>query len=308
MCLTGNNHVGMLFFRKVSEYMKTLTYKTQNNLDIEGTLYETAEANAPLLMYIHGGGLIWGTDADIDKRQVELYTRSGFNVFSINYRLAPESKLPDIIGDVQDALKWLVQHGKEHADFDPDKIAVIGASAGAYLALMTGTLKTRPQAIVSFYGYGDITGDWYLKPSPHFSKMARVPEALAKQLIGNEPISASPIEKRYAIYLYCRQQGKWIDYVTGIQSDGDLTPLQEYCPLRLIDSYYPPTLLLHGDDDEDVPYDESVNMKKALSDASVSSKLITIKGGKHTFDEDMDDAQVAGAFKEVIQFLKEQLQ
>lgn len=288
--------------------VKTLIYKQENGLEIEGTLYETEAAEAPLLMYIHGGGLVWGTKNDIDQRQVELYTNAGFNVFSIDYRLAPESKLPDIIRDVQNAIEWLVQHGQEHADFDPGKIAVIGSSAGGYLALMTGTLKTRPQAIISFYGYGDITGDWYLKPSPHFSKMTNVPEVLAQQLIGNEPISASPIEKRYAIYLYCRQQGKWIDYVTGVSSEGDLTPLHKYCPLRLIDRQFPPTLLLHGDDDEDVPYEESVNMKQALSDAGVMSKLITIEGGKHTFDENMEDSQVIDAFNNVIQFLNEHLQ
>src|SRR5699024_2781817 len=135
---------------------------------------------------------------------------------------------------------------------------------GAYLALMTGTLKTRPKAIVSFYGYGDITGDWYTKPSPHYTKMTIVPQMLADQLIQNKPISSSPIEKRYAIYLFCRQQGKWIDYVTGLKANRDITQLYDYCPLHLLDSAFPPTLLLHGDNDEDVPYNESVKMAEAL--------------------------------------------
>lgn len=288
--------------------MKILTYKYENGLELEGALYQTTETNAPLLMYIHGGGLIWGTKDDIDKKHVELYTDAGFNVFSINYRLAPESKLPDIIMDVQDALKWVIQKGSEVADYDPDNIAVIGASAGAYLALLTGTFKIRPKAIVSFYGYGDLTGDWYVKPSPHYSKMTTVPEMLAKQLIGSKPISASPIEKRYAIYIYCRQQGKWIDYVTGLRSDEDITPLHNYCPLDLIDNDFPATLLLHGDDDEDVPYEESVRMEQGLNDAGIPCELITIERGKHTFDENMDDPQVVNAFKKVIQFLQEQLQ
>ena len=288
--------------------MKTYTYKKRDDLEIEGTLYKTTKANAPLLMYIHGGGLVWGKKGDINKKQVDIYTNAGFNVFSIDYRLAPESKLPDIIKDVQDALEWLVHEGKEHADFDPNSIAVIGASAGAYLSLMSGTFNVRPQAIVSFYGYGDITGDWYTEPSPHFTSMTTVPEALAKQLIGNKPISASPIEKRYAIYLYCRQQGKWIDYVTGVQSEGDITSLNQYCPVQQVDSQYPPTLLLHGDDDEDVPYNESINMEQALSDAGVPCELVTIKGGKHTFDDNMEDPQIVKAFDKVIQFLNKHLQ
>ncbi|HLQ72126.1 MAG TPA: alpha/beta hydrolase, partial [Bacillota bacterium] len=97
--------------------MKTYTYKKQDDLEIEGTLYKTTETHAPLLIYIHGGGLVWGTKDDIDKNQVDIYTNAGFNVFSIDYRLAPESKLPEIITDVQDALEWLVYKGKEYADF-----------------------------------------------------------------------------------------------------------------------------------------------------------------------------------------------
>src|SRR5699024_7645711 len=105
-----------------------------------------------------------------------------------------------------------------------------------------------------------------------------------------------------------RQQGKWIDYVTGVSSEGDLTPLHKYCPLRLIDRQFPQTLLLNGDDDEDVPYEETVNMKQALSDACVMSKLITNKRGNNTFDENIEESQVIDAFDNVIQFLNEHLQ
>ncbi|WP_080875611.1 alpha/beta hydrolase [Oceanobacillus timonensis] len=287
--------------------MKTYTYKVSRECEINGTLHETTEKQAPLLMYIHGGGLIWGTRDDLDKKQIELYTNAGFHVFSIDYRLAPETKLPEIVEDIRDAIGWLVEEGSQQCDFDKENIAVIGSSAGAYLALMSGTLQNRPKAIVSFYGYGDITGDWYTEPSPHFTKMPAAPEMLAKQLIMDKEIAGSPIEKRYAIYLFCRQQGKWIDYVTGKSSKEDLASLNAYCPARLADSNYPPTLLLHGDADEDVPYQESVHMKQVLDEAGVVNQLITISGGKHSFDQDMEDPQVIEAFEKVIQFLKQQL-
>lgn len=287
--------------------MKTYTYKITNDCEIKGTLHETVKKHAPLLMYIHGGGLIWGAKDDLDKKQIALYTDAGFNVFSIDYRLAPETKLPEIIGDIRDAIIWLTEEGNRQFDFDMENIAVIGSSAGAYLALMTGTLAIRPKAIVSFYGYGDITGDWYTEPSPHFTKMPSAPKMLANQLIMDKQIAFSPIEKRYAIYLYCRQQGKWIDYVTGKSSNKDLSSLKEYCPAYLADSNYPPTLLLHGDQDEDVPYQESVNMKQVLEEAGVVNQLISISNGKHSFDQNMEDPQVIQAFEKVIQFLKQQL-
>ena len=88
--------------------------------------------------------------------QIELYHQAGFNIFSIDYRLAPESKLPAMKEDIADALHWVENEGAKQFDYDPEKIAVIGSSAGGFLALLTGIFTNKPKAIVSFYGYGDI--------------------------------------------------------------------------------------------------------------------------------------------------------
>jgi len=285
--------------------MKTsFVYKEVDGCEIRGDFYSVETSLAPLVVYIHGGGLIWGTRGDIKKEQIALYQQAGYHVCSIDYRLAPESKLPSIIEDVQDVLVWLKEKGAARFDFDPERIAVIGSSAGGYLALLTGTLQVRPKAIISFYGYGDILGDWYLQPSPYYSKMTKVPEALARQLIQKKTISEAPIEKRYALYLFCRQEGKWIDYVTHSAASESL---KEFCPLKNIDANYPPSLLLHGDMDEDVPFEQSLLMSEALSEAGVYNKLITIPNGKHSFDNDMDAPVVIDAFDQVLKFLKETL-
>ncbi|MCG1026792.1 alpha/beta hydrolase [Virgibacillus halodenitrificans] len=280
---------------------RTCVYKRVADCEIKGELHPIDEQQAPLLVYIHGGGLIWGTKSDMNKKQIKMYNEAGFNVFSIDYRLAPETKLPGIKEDIEDLLIWLYE--KAPFDFDREKIAVVGSSAGGYLALLTGTFTVRPKVIVSLYGYGDVTGDWYQKPSPHYTNMTAVPEMLAKQLIQNEVISSSPIEKRYAIYLYCRQQGKWLDYVAGMET----SKLDMYCPIKNIDSDFPETLLLHGDADEDVPYEESVKMKHMLDEANVPNKLITIPGGKHSFDMDMDNQTAAQAIESVITYLQKTL-
>lgn len=286
---------------------KTFTYKNSTGCDIKGDFYPTDQTNAPLIVYIHGGGLIWGTREDVHAEQIALYNQYGFHFCSIDYRLAPESTLPDITSDIQDALIWLKETGKETFDYDPERIAVVGSSAGGYLALFAGTLSFKPKAIVSFYGYGNILGDWYTKPSPHFTNMTTVPKMLADQLIQPHPISGAPIERRYAIYLYCRQQGTWLDYVTNWNPFADTDKLHAYCPIEKVNVDYPATLLLHGDQDEDVPYEESVKMNKKIQDLGGSSQLITIPNGKHSFDQDMDNPLVKGAFKQVITFLKENL-
>src|SRR4030042_804719 len=78
-------------------------------------------------------------------------------VIALDFRLIPETKLPDIIEDVKDAFQWIRKNASQYAPVNLNKIAVIGHSGGAYLALLSGYLITpRPCAIVSFYGYGDV--------------------------------------------------------------------------------------------------------------------------------------------------------
>lgn len=284
---------------------ETFVYKQTEENRIEGVLHRTREPHAPLLVFIHGGGLIWGTKDDMHKQQIERYTEAGFHVFSVDYRLAPETPLPGIRDDIESLLEWLKTEAPRQFGFDTGRIAVTGSSAGGYLALLSGTFSVKPDAIVSFYGYGQVTGDWYRNPSPHFTSMPAVPEMLAKQLVKPAPISAAPIQQRYAIYLYCRQNGTWLDWVAGPELAADTVQLQQFAPVLLADASYPPTLLIHGDADEDVPYEESVAMKGKLDGAGVPNELLTISGGEHNFDANMDDPDSVHAVNETIRFLKD---
>lgn len=283
----------------------TFIYKEVNDCKIAGDFYAIKKKNAPLLVYIHGGGLIWGDKADINQVQVKKYQQAGFNVCSINYRLAPETKLPEIAADIEDLLIWLHAEGKIKFDFDSENIAFIGSSAGGYLALLAGTFAVKPKAIISFYGYGNILGDWYRRPSPHFTKMTMVPETLQRQLIQQSELTNAPIETRYAIYLYYRQQGTWPENVTTLDPVIFSSKLKLFCPIHLLDADYPPTLFLHGDQDKDVPYQESAEMSNALTTLGVQNRLITIPNGEHLFDQHMNHPHAKKAIDEVILFLKD---
>ena len=87
---------------------ETCTYKIADRCEIKADVYQSApDAAKPAVMWIHGGALIMGSRKSPDASfQAELVKR-GFVVVSIDYRLAPESKLPDIIADVKDAWRWL---------------------------------------------------------------------------------------------------------------------------------------------------------------------------------------------------------
>jgi acetyl esterase/lipase len=76
----------------------TYTYKSVPGCDINVDVYPaTGRGALPAVVFIHGGCLMYGSRQEIDLRQLELYVEAGFTTLSIDYRLAPETGLPDII-------------------------------------------------------------------------------------------------------------------------------------------------------------------------------------------------------------------
>jgi acetyl esterase/lipase len=283
---------------------KTVIYKKNDHFSLQADFYETNREQAPVVIYIHGGGLIWGTREDITKEMIQLYTSNGFSLFSIDYRLAPESKLPDILEDVQDALLWIESEGPKHFSIDPRKIVIIGGSAGGFLALCSGTFKHKPRAIVSFYGYGDISASWAINPSSHYLQKDLVPNEIAEMLQSTHVITEGAIEKRFLIYLHARQQGVWVQKITAVDPMTNKDQLHKFCPIHNITKDYPPTLFLHGTKDTDVPYEQSVFMRAALLKIGVKTKLITIPNGEHVFEKDFHHPIVQDALKQMIEFLQ----
>jgi acetyl esterase/lipase len=122
----------------------THTYKTVRGLSIRADVYR-ASGNAfrPAILYIHGGALIMGNRSWLNPVQVRKYLDAGYTVISIDYRLAPQTKLNEILDDVDEAYRWVRTDGPQLFRIDPKRIAVVGHSAGGYLALMAG-VRFRP--------------------------------------------------------------------------------------------------------------------------------------------------------------------
>lgn len=289
----------------------TFTYKTEDGLAIEADVYrEGSDDPAPVLVYIHGGALISGSRSSIKKEQLESYLAWGYTVVSIDYRLAPETKLPGIIADLDDALTWVHDEGPRLLNIDAARIGVVGHSAGGYLALMAGCCAlVKPRAVVSFYGYGDIVGDWYAKPDTFYNHQMPVSKEEAFASVGDHPVSqTSDYQQRWPFYLYCRQQGLWPNEVGGRDPETDPEYFQGYCPEKNVTPAFPPTLLIHGDADTDVPHTQSLQMAEAFKAAGVEHELIVIPGGAHGFDgAGLDNPVVADVFKRVRAFLSRHL-
>ena len=286
----------------------TYTYKRAGGCDIKADVYLPAVGGPrPVLLWIHGGALILGGRRDVRGHQQERYLDAGYTIVSIDYRLAPETKLPEIIDDIGDAFRWVRKSGPALFNADPKRIGVFGHSAGGYLTLMSGfCTDPHPQALVSFYGYGDLVGPWYSRPSPFYCQQPMVSEEEARSAVGTSPLSEGGGHNRGRFYLYCRQRGIWPKEISGRDPSADPEFFRTYCPEQNVDSAYPPTLLLHGDQDTDVPYELSVDMARALASAGVEHELITIPGGGHGFDW-AQDAAASQAFERVLAFLARHL-
>lgn len=284
----------------------THVYKTVEGLQIHLDVHRPNQpiTDNPAVVWIHGGALING-DRDGRPKRFQKYLDFGYTVFTIDYRLAPETKLPEIISDVQDALIWVKESGPQVAQIDPSRIAVAGNSAGGYLALMTGTFSMPPKAVVAFYGYGDIVGAWYSEPDPYYcTEDPMVSEADAREHFGGPPVTRPDQRQGQGeFYLYCRQQGIWPNEVGGKDPKKDPEFFVPYCPEQNVTHAYPPTLLLHGNTDTDVPHDQSVRMARALEAGGIEHEFITIEGRGHGFDAWKDDPQVIAAWDRVKRFL-----
>ncbi|TCZ79299.1 alpha/beta hydrolase [Paenibacillus albiflavus] len=284
---------------------ETRIFKQTDQCDIQADVYYQG-AGSPVIIYIHGGALIFGTRTWLSAEQIAYFTSAGFSLVNIDYRLAPETNFEEIIEDIRDVIEWVRTKAIEWYDFDIHNMAVMGGSAGGYLSLLTGTMEIKPKAIVSFYGYGDLLGDWYTEPSEFYCKKPMIKRSEALEAIDHKEVTNGDW-KRFIYYLYCRQQGIWVQEVTGLDPKDDYEKLLKYCPIHNITENYPPTLLLHGDQDTDVPYEQSVLMYEKLQEIGVSSELITIKGADHVFDQKFKDDAVQEAFKKVVDFLRTHL-
>jgi len=217
----------------------------------------------PLIVFIHGGGWQESDKNSIVGLLYVLIQDGAFVGASINYRLSGEAKWPAQIYDCKGALRWLRAHAKEY-NFDPEKVGLIGISAGGHLVSLLGTSggvaelegtvggnaeqSSRAQCVINLCGVADmltIKAQGTIldpeKPNAPFFKLFGGP--LSEHV--KEATAASPS--------------------TYITADD------------------PPFLHVHGTKDPLVPIAQSLEFSAALKKKGVSSTMITGKDGGHVF-------------------------
>jgi acetyl esterase/lipase len=292
---------------------KTFSFKTVGATQLQADVYRPDDMQVrAVVVWLHGGALIVGGRDSVPRQLLRLCSEEGYVLVTFDYRLAPETKLPAIVEDVEDAFHWLHDKGPKLLHIDPDRVVVTGGSAGGYLTLLSGfRVKPRPRALVAYWGYGDINGDWYTKPSEHYRKQPLVDKDEAYRAVGKgitTGAGGSEGRSRGRYYLYLRQNGLWTREVSGYDplTEEGHRKLEPYCPVRNVAAGYPPTLLIHGTEDTDVPYAQSAEMARELARQKIPHELVTVPGAGHGLGGG-DKKLVDAANEKALAFIREHL-
>lgn len=290
---------------------RTVTYKTVGDIKIEADVYRAADEQVrPVVVWIHGGALIMGSRKNPPKNVRELCRKEGAALVSIDYRLAPETKLPAIIEDVRDAFRWIGGEGARQFHLDPRHLVVAGDSAGGYLTMMTGfCVDPHPTALVSYWGFGDIDGEWQTKPSENYRNPGPlISEERARSVVGERVLTDSNQagKNRGQFFVYCRQNGIWPNEVTGLDPAREPEKFVPFNPIRHLSAEYPPLLMVHGKADTDVPFDKSVEMAEAMTKLNLPHELILIDKAGHGLGGG-DKREVNEAYRRSLEFIAKHL-
>ncbi|MBI3414472.1 MAG: alpha/beta hydrolase [Verrucomicrobia bacterium] len=213
---------------------------------------------SPLIVWVHGGAWRSGSKADMPLGKL---VEAGYAVASVDYRLSTQAKFPAQIHDLKAAIRFLRAHGTEWK-LPVKKILVAGDSAGGHLAALVGvsnghaelegevgsdrTQSSDVQGIISFYGGANLTT--ILKQStPHGLNM-RVPA---------------------------------LDLLLGGQPEDVPLLAQLASPVFHVDKHDPPLLLLHGDQDPQMPVNQALELCGAYQKAKAPVQLEIIHGAAH---------------------------
>ena len=300
---TGTLHGWML---RIIPTQRTYIYRTVDNLPIKAEVIRYGKDARPGVMFMHGGALIMGNRFWIASETKNALLENGYVIISVDYRLAPEIKLFDIIDDLLVAHDWITNNGAGLFNVIPEKLGIMGESGGAYLTQLMGQhLPNRPPVVASFWGYSDITMEWITEPSQwYLTQQPIVSEEEAYSVVGN--VVTDGVE-RWPFYLYTRQLGIWPEEVTGLDPavHSDIYHAM-FCPLSNATLDYPPCIFVHGDQDTDVDYQQSVLMDTALENSGVDHQLITMPGAGHGFGG-VPAADIQNYVAQVITFMDQYL-
>ena len=228
----------------------------------------------PTLIFIHGGGWI-GLNKEYAIGAFMPWVMMGWNVVSVEYRMAHVALAPAAVEDCLCALRWVAAHAQEK-HFDLSRLVIAGESAGGHLAMTTGMIPEsagldrecpgvplpKVAAVISWFGVGDM--EKLMQPD---SPPPGRDDAIA--WFGSVP-NREEVARRVSPIHYVRKEG-------------------------------PPVFLIAGDADPILDYHQSVAMHQTLQQAGEPTGIHIVAGGLHGHFTPDQQVEIYG---EVLNFLK----
>ncbi len=251
-----------------SRSFTTYTFSRVGETDLKLDVY-VPPANAvntgASVIVVHGGSWNGGKRSDFPQWNRWL-AGEGYTVFDIDYRLEPQPNWTTATGDVKCAVVWVKKHAAQFS-ISTEKIALLGRSAGAHLALLAaysagdsrlpancGTAQTSEnvRAVISFYAPTDLLWDYDNLANEY---VIDGPQTLGN-FLGGSPHESDEMRDRYILA----------------------------SPVAHVSAQTPPTLLVHGSEDQLVRTENMDRLADQLKQADVSHETLLIPYAQHGFD------------------------
>jgi acetyl esterase/lipase len=207
----------------------------------------------------------------------------GFTVIPVRHGSSPKYFIPDIVSDVRRAVRFIRYNARQWG-IDPDRLGVFGGSAGGHLSLVLGTASDN--------------GDPNAK-----EEFLKVSNRVASVVAYFPPVDLRPLARG----VNPQPTGGTLDRFPALSFDKAKAP--DYSPIVHVSPDDPPTLLIHGDQDDLVPISNSRVIYEAFQKNNVKTQFITIEGAGHGFrgeDAKRASAAMVSWFEETL--LKNQTQ
>jgi acetyl esterase/lipase len=226
-------------------------------------VFKPATPNHAAVIFLVSGG--WFSSHDnINPEVAKPFTDAGFTVFEVVHGSQPKFVMPEIVGQLQHALRFIHSHGADYG-VDPNRLGLFGASAGGHLTLLlSGT---------SDAGNPDAKNPVDRAPDSVACAVAFYPPTDFKNW-GGPGISSFHVPQ---LGIFMPAFG-----VNPATPEDAITKLDaSFSPIHHVTSSFPPTLLLHGDEDALVPVQQSKVMDAELTARGVVHELVIVPHGKH---------------------------
>lgn len=260
-------------------------------------LYQPPAGVAPsglAIVYLHGSA--WHMlDKDAGTRRFFRHLAcQGHVIMDVAYTLAPKAQMQAMLADVKRAVAWMKQNAV-HYGVDPDRVILMGGSAGGHLALLAAYTADHPElqppdvqsdtsvrAVVSYYGLPDLeASQMYFRD--RFGEMP--PWAVGLLESGLRRVE-EPMRRRRLIPSYGRSASplRYIPNLLGGEPEEVPGLYRLASPVNHVGPHCPPTLQLQGTHDAGGMQPDVVRLHQALTEAGVLSVCVELPDTEHAFD------------------------